>query len=131
MSDLGQQLIAIVRKKAAERPDFVYVSPEGMREHVITGQPVNGNCEYIHADGQPGCLIGQALFEAGIIDASLRDDPSPPAGGLNQTVFSRLAEALELPIDQDELRWLRRVQLEQDGLKPWGEAVRLADGPIH
>lgn len=119
MSDLGEQLIEIVRRKAGQQPFMEYV-PE--LRYVGNGINVPDSCKYMHDDG-PGCIIGHALFEAGLIDGSLRDDPD----GLNCKVLEQLAETLELPLDEDELDWLCRVQGFQDAKQTWGNAVEFAD----
>lgn len=120
MSELGQQLIAIVRRKAAENPDFVYL-PEG---RIVDGEEFEHTCQYIHRDGSPGCLIGQALFEAGLIDASLYERPD------NSGAFFDLVDTFAWPIDQREVDWLRRVQWYQDKRRPWGEAAQYADSKV-
>jgi hypothetical protein len=112
MSVLGQQLIEIVRRKAAEQPDFVYGPPIA-----AGGAP---SCFYVQ-NGQPSCLIGQALFESGVIDASIENVSH------NVANVSGLAEILDLPIDADELRWLSIVQHQQDARTPWDTAVAIAD----
>lgn len=110
MSELGQRLIQIVRQKAAENPDFVYQYPTG-----------RDTCVYVHL-GKPSCLIGQALWEAGLIDASLEDRST------NREVSDTLIQVLELPLDQVEVSWLRSAQLKQDSTTySWAEAVTHAD----
>lgn len=110
MSELGQRLIQIVRQKAAEDPGFVYQYPPG-----------RDTCLYVYL-GSPSCLIGQALWEAGLIDASLEDLE------INIETFHALIQALELPIDSVEASWLASAQTRQDtNLHSWGEAVRGAD----
>lgn len=121
MSDLGEQLIEIVRRKAGQQPFMVY-EPE-MR-YIGKGISIPDSCKYMHEDG-PGCIIGHALFEAGLIDGSLRDDPDD----LNVQFFENLADALELPIDDAELLWLSQVQSYQDCKQTWGIAVQNADLP--
>lgn len=109
MSELGQQLISIVRQKAAETPEFVYGAPDDVRA-----------CVYVR-DGKPSCLIGQALWGAGVIDCSIsRHD--------NADVFSVLADRWRLGIDVAEVSWLRKVQRRQDDGVAWGSAVAQADG---
>lgn len=114
MSDLGQQLIKYVRAHAAEKPDFVY----------NTGlAPDAPGCVYVY-DGCASCLIGQALWDAGLIDASFEQNPT------NHCPVGSLVDALQLSIDGVEQRWLRTVQYYQDARYTWGDAVRLADEEI-
>lgn len=108
MSVLGQQLISSVRAHAAEKPDFIYESPEG------------DSCVYVYA-GCPSCLIGQALFDLGLIDASYEYHPCN-CGGSNEIFYE-----LGLELDASEAIWLRFVQYLQDTKHPWSECVALAD----
>jgi hypothetical protein len=114
MSELGQKLIESARRLAAERPSFVY-KPERTSPNVLA------LCKYVHDDGRPGCIIGHALFEAGLIDASMRST------GSNTGSFLELSYNLDLDLDEDETWWLGEVQRSQDSQCPWGLAVRIAD----
>ena len=116
MTFLGQKLIEIVRQKAAENPSFVYV-PERDRE---TGR--YSACTYIR-NGRPSCIVGHALFDAGLIDTSLEKTAS------NSIPFYALADELELGISTDELKWLGGVQKFQDNHRAWGQAVEWTDDP--
>lgn len=109
MSVLGQQLISAVRAHAAEKPDHIYKSPYG-----------HGTCVYVY-DGCPSCLIGQALWDLGLIDASF----AGTAG--NHVPFFSVVDHLGLVLDPDERKWLREVQYHQDARHSWGEAVAKAD----
>lgn len=113
MSELGERLIRLVREKAAEKPDFVYRQPPGTFE-----------CLYMHDDGNPGCILGHALCDAGLIDSSLYWEH------VNQDTIGGLATLLELPLDRPELKWMREVQARQDEEEPWGRAVALADAKV-
>lgn len=112
MSVLGQQLIDIVRDKALEQPDFVY-------------QQIDGVCFYVR-DKKPSCLIGQALWQVGMIDASLEDSPL----NLNYETLGGLADYFGWNIDYHELKWLRKVQRYQDTNYRWGAAVQNADNEL-
>lgn len=113
MSDLGQKLIGIVRAKAAETPDFVYSTP-------LVNQQDDPPCVYVY-NGCPSCLIGHALFEAGVITPSLESQTG------NSKAFGQLTDELGLELDGDEAYWLRMVQRSQDTHLPWGESVKRAD----
>lgn len=119
MSDLGKQLIETVRAKAAEQPDFVYRAP--MVKSPLSGEEHQGGCMYVHADGQPGCIVGHALFAAGLIDASLHENEA------NKKTINLLAHRLDLPVDHNELTWLSQAQKGQDAGHSWGKSVVGAD----
>lgn len=112
MSDIGQRLIAIVRQKAAAAPDFVYNPPIEEK----------GTCVYVH-DGKPSCLIGQALWGAGLIDASLED--SAYNTETSSPLISGYLSLIDIGIN--ELTWLRAVQYKQDTRATWADAVAYAD----
>jgi|SRR6185503_2637900 len=112
MTVLGQQLISLVRAHAAEIPDFIYTSP-------FKDDNEYGACVYVHK-GRASCLIGRALFDAGLIDASLSD-------GLNHSPIMSVIDDLNLKLDPEERRWLRNVQNYQDTRNSWGTAVAWAD----
>lgn len=107
MSELGQQIIAEVRKIVAEDPSYRYES---------------GRCAYV-LYGQPACLIGKALWNLDVIDASLETH----LGGVNTEEVDTLAGALGLDIDPDEMLWLRAAQTTQDEHETWGYAIEVAD----
>jgi hypothetical protein len=102
----GQAVIAEVRRVAAESPDHINDSP----------------CVYVYR-AQPKCLIGHGLWAAGLINKNF-------ARPLNneiidgQDMLSHLADAM---LTDDEITWLRMVQIRQDSGQPWGEAVRSTD----
>lgn len=106
MSELGQRLKCEVLSIASANPDFVYEIPNGGA----------GVCLYVH-DGEPSCLIGRALWNLRIINASME------TGLHNDESFDRLAEYLKLDLDSEEIRWLRNVQYHQDRGRSWGYAV--------
>jgi hypothetical protein len=118
MSELGQQLIAIVRRKAAESPGFVYQREAPDDEGYRPGLSI---CKYVHSDGGPGCLIGQALFDAGLIDVDFNKSER------NSSTICNLAEYYQWDIDPTEIGWLREVQRNQDRDTYWGDAVAAAD----
>lgn len=109
MSEIGQKIIAEVRKVAAANPDYIYERVEG-----------SPNCVYVR-DGKPSCLIGHALWNLGLIDIHLPAD-------LNYGGIHRLAPELNIWLDDAELTWLMSAQSAQDTRKTWAEAVEYA-GP--
>ena len=113
MTEIGQKLIGIVRAKAAENPEFVYVRPrhEDFRP---------GSCTYVRG-AQPSCLIGHALWDADLIDSSFEQC------GLNTVPITVLVHDMHLELDNLELYWLSGVQSYQDDGRPWGAAVEWAD----
>lgn len=126
MSELGQQIIAKVREIAAEQPDFVYHEPPGAV-----------SCVYVH-DGRPSCIIGQALWALGLIDATLEHDETPvlqpgtvysPAKP-NKVTSRDLFKHLGIEVDTEEAKWLRAVQSFQDSQFCWLLAVERADDDV-
>lgn len=110
MSVIGENLIRLVRQYAAETPDRIYKAPDGP----------GGRCVYVH-EGQPSCIVGKALWSAGIIGPGyeFNDD--------NNKSIAQIFVRLGLALDKDEVDWLRNIQAAQDGQQPWGEAVEQAD----
>lgn len=108
MSEIGLQIISAVRMVAARNPLFVF-------------QPVGPFCEYV-SGGKPACNIGHALWDLGLIDATMEVCAFNSAD-----VRSLLGDQLGLHLDPDEIKWLDLVQSSQDAEKPWGEAITFAD----
>ena len=123
MSAIGQQLIDLVRAKAAEKPDFRYRPPAGE----------GASCVYVYRR-KPSCILGHALWDAGLIDRefqgrrvvqqSILGTVDSPA---NEEGFDSIASILGLELDPIERAWLEQVQSEQDDETPWGLAVEAAD----
>lgn len=122
MSEVGQKLIAEVRKIAAERPDYVY----GL-----------ANCQYM-VNGHPSCIMGQALYRLGYL---------PSVVPIEDVTINLVLSKLGIEVAPDELTWLCRVQNAQDGRVSlashgpdvvnmldrrlsWGQAVQYADGEL-
>lgn len=113
------EVIAEIRRIAAESPDYVY-------EPVVKPNSLGiGTCEYVErsADGKliGSCIVGRALVNLGVPPEVLTftDDFTPTAFGL-----------FEDP-DHDgrvaEINWIQRVQGGQDRKMSWGDAVARAD----
>lgn len=103
-----KDVIAKVRELAAEKPDFVYESPSGVR-----GCCVN----WVEEDGKKigSCLIGQALFALGA------GDIISDMAGVDE-LYDYGDEDIGLEVD-----WLTVVQSAQDNKRPWGQAIEIAD----
>ncbi|MFF0498493.1 hypothetical protein ACFYU5_18960 [Nocardia aobensis] len=113
------EIIAEIRRIAAESPDYVYkpvVKPNSLGI---------GTCEYVErsADGElvGSCIVGRALVNLGVPPEVLTftDDFTPTAFGL-------LAD-LDFDVRGAEIKWIQRVQSGQDQKMSWGDAVARAD----
>jgi hypothetical protein len=105
MSENGRRVIAAVREVAAERPNHVHV----------------GSCLYVFdTKDAPGCLVGHGLWRVGLIDrAWVRKHPTYNADAIDHLrIFA---------MDNDEVHWLRIVQVRQDHHHTWKVAVEWAD----
>lgn len=100
----ADDVIAEVRRLAAESPDCVYESPDGDCHYQ------RGEC----SNGSVGCIWGQALRRWGIIDES-RERAA--------VLVSRYGAGLS---DQQH-EWVHAVQEFQDRGESWGDAVKAAD----
>lgn len=120
MSAIGQQLINIVRTKAAEDPDFRYRPPGGS----------GASCVYVYRR-RPSCILGHALWGAGLINREFQDQRSQGIEfRANEDGFDSVSSLLGLELDPMERAWLEHVQTEQDNETPWGRAVESADDHI-
>ena len=120
MSDIGQQIIAKIREHAAADPNFVYVLPGD-----------SPACLYVH-EGAPSCIVGQALWDLKLIDASIELDTTEIPDDIyesrpNTAGSATLLEHLGIGVDSDESRWIREVQRVQDNENTWGTAIEFAD----
>lgn len=120
MTEIGQKIIAKVREIASADPDFIYRSPTGAA------------CLYVHK-GEPSCLIGQALWQLGLIDGEIESAPSVLVAGRsfttqpNKAWVTDLLPHLDILVSESEGKWLKTVQDRQDDLHPWGMAIEVAD----
>jgi hypothetical protein len=120
MTTTLSELVAQVRRLAADRPDNVY-QPE------LVG--AGHRCSYLDGrctDGTLGCLVGQAFRAAG-----LTADELQPVNRL------AICEALEHLLRQDidclqgaHIAWLMSVQNAQDEGARWREAIEVADREV-
>lgn len=115
MSEIGQKIIAGIRKLAEEQPDFRYRPPDG------------DTCVYVH-DGEGSCGVGRVLLDLGLITTELECDRRRVNGSrVNEAAASDLLVYLGIIIDSPERDWINRYQIAQDDEQPWGRAVQLAD----
>lgn len=119
MSDIGQKLIAAVRKHAADNPTYVDDWAE------------KAGCQYVR-DGEPSCIIGQALWDLGFIDSSF--ETHPPVGDrysrANADTVDNVIELFDIDLDPEELHWLVLVQGQQDSGRSWADAVTYGDDNV-
>lgn len=121
MSVIGQQIIEAVRAHAAAKSDFKYTPIP------FSGDPEDGSsCVYV-AEGCPSCLIGQALWDTGLIDESIEgtDANMQPFSFYNTTLFPVIEN-----LSNEEINWLNKVQRGQDSGYSWGYAVSQADALV-
>lgn len=105
MSERGQATIAAVREVAAEQPDTIW----------------SRYCAYV-VDAKPGCLVGQGLWRAGLIDKHFAKRHALNGVSIGNDQLQNF-----LKFDDDETDWLAMAQDYQDMGHPWGKAVAYAD----
>jgi hypothetical protein len=107
----ASDLIAGVRRLAELYPNAVYGSEVCRYDQggVTDGPPVEG------------CILGQAMREVS------HDFYMKHCECVNGIWHEQFLKVIDRTDDGNEIEWLRRVQDEQDGKTPWGEAVKLAD----
>ena len=102
-------IIQEIRRVAGENPERVY---GGMI------------CKYV-VGSQPSCLVGHALMNLGLIDASIVSTDKNESGFRafeDEKWFKKLSD--------DEIYWICSAQAEQDAETPWGVAVKAADEAV-
>ena len=109
MSIQASDLIEHIRTIAAERPDYVYQTPDG-RSACVYGW-----------NGRPSCLVGHALEKA---NHAVFED-------VVQQMNNEAVELLEngglITGTSEEIDWLSNAQSYQDIEYSWEDAVRQAD----
>lgn len=91
--------------------DYVYVDPDGVSS--ITGE---AQCVYWDVDKSiPSCIVGHALYYAGISAEKLAINNTAPA-----------SEFGEFFADEDTQTLMCQMQYYQDNGTPWGKAVATA-----
>lgn len=109
-----------IRQVVAERPDFVYSSPNVM----------DGTCVYRDPKtGEPSCLIGVALDRMGELP-SLDDLGRGSFLGLNTKGPHSLVESFHLPLTVEETEAALRAQNVQDRGLPWATALEAYEAAL-
>ena len=108
MSELGQKIIAEVRKVADANPFFVYP-----REALTS-------CQYLR-DGQPSCLIGHALWNLNLINSDWDGD------NWSLSDISHVVKRMDWPLETGEIEWLYLAQQSQDSGYDWARSILRAD----
>lgn len=107
-----KQVEAEMVKLVKAQPDFNY---RNFRMKQL-GQVVDRvACAYIDEDGDPSCLWGRALVNAGI---SI-EDIEPGEGDAIEFVL----DMLKIEVNEDERSFAGHVQLNQDGGLDWDSAL--------
>jgi len=108
--------------------DHVYVNPA----HKGTAPNDVGNvCDYKHADGSPGCIVGEVLTYNNV---PLPNVGEPGAGSYAASLFEYLKDAGLVTTEPLAVALLSEIQREQDKIREkeddgsrfrctWGEAV--------
>lgn len=125
------ELAQAVREIAAERPDHVYVRP-GTASNFYSAK-----CYYTTEEGSPDCIVGHAMARIGKpMPAQSHDDEDHPScpllnHGVGDGAWLRALGVVDEYYGNykmiDVVRWLHRVQREQDDKASWGDAVATAD----
>lgn len=104
----------LLKEVVGEKPGFVYASWDDEPGVAF------GECKYVH-DDEPGCLVGQVLFRAGIPLADLL-----PVEGVGVS----LGHEFRSWLTADAARYLASAQRVQDVREPWSEALASAEGGL-
>lgn len=112
-----KDVVAQVRRLAAENPDFVY------KKVFFTNSEGNPDyrCQYVK-EGKGDCIIGQALVDVGVPVESLAE--------WDKGIYAATAVVprfVDVPYDDPAVGWLNAVQGYQDKGRTWQESVYEAD----
>lgn len=111
---------ATLREVVAERPEYIYSSPEYMGADDSTG-----GCFYVHKDEDgslvsAGCVVGTVLHRLGVpLERLVREE-----GVAAFSLIGKVAPA----VSTDVRNKLNAMQMSQDNKKPWGMAYAMATG---
>jgi len=117
------EVVAQVRRLAAENPDFVY---EKVKSKSSEDSP---KCLYTH-NGKGSCIIGQAILAVDdSLYSKLADYDEGLIFGYSATIVVHDLYPEEFKKAQGEMyaKWLHLVQRKQDDGWTWEEAVGYAD----
>lgn len=104
------QAIATLRELAQGNEDFVYTKHDRA-------------CLYVH-DGQPDCLVGQALHKLGVpLDALERIQD----GDAFETTAIDVVTDDAFELTDGAVRVFKAAQAEQDNRQRWADALRAAE----
>lgn len=109
MSDVtDEQFISALREVVKGKEDFVYikVKPADNTDGVVSP------CRYFDHNGNPSCLIGQALFKCGIVVPAALEGAAAPRVLRELTDTSEVVQVAA-----------GRAQAAQDTGAPWGVAL--------
>ena len=112
-----------VREIVARDPHFVYKTPP-------VAEPFTSEyCRYAYK-GEPSCLIGRGLYELGV---PIEELDALDEGSHGEATIYSAAYAIAIGRHHDEVlrdlnvRWLDRMQNDQDNGVPYGLALHSAD----
>jgi hypothetical protein len=104
----GPKALDLMAEVVAGREDYVY-------------ERAGGFCVYA-ANGQPSCLVGQALARAGVTVAMLEEMDSK-----FETDIQHVREPEGLTLDDEARDFFGVAQRRQDDGEPWGKALADAE----
>ncbi len=115
-----QEVLDMVTQVVDASPDYVYEKPEFIDQDGWAHR----KCAYYDAEGNPSCLVGQALHNAGIItpanfNGQLSHLNSEPIGVVHHRIPG-------VKFDPQAMGFLREVQRQQDDGARWSVALMLA-----
>lgn len=110
-----ETVLARVEAVVAERPDYVNAVP------ATKGYSEYKTCFYFNPDGSPSCIVGQALASE-LAAAGVRHGRSSNTHG----VLQLLARDVTIPLTEKAVRFLWRLQSQQDLGATWGDALAYA-----
>lgn len=106
----GRRALRLLREVVRERPDFVYVAPDGSAE----------TCMYVW-DNQPSCVVGHVLARAGY--------PIETIQRLNEwgVIGWAIEHVNKVVLDRAAANLLEAAQAKQDLSEPWADALAEAE----
>lgn len=123
-----KDLVAEVRRLAAERPDYVYRDTHSECFYVehcendVTGGDFWADPEELFGS----CIVGQACLNLGVDKLAFKYHNNQPFSYFWHKLFEENSI-----IDNKDIVWLQKVQFRQDNKDSWGVAVKNADDMLH